>query len=267
MVVLLFGGGCAVARSPAAPESSASPSAAGPETAAASPAAPEGVTWPTAPPAQICSSPANWSGPATPPSGAIIVPAGDNSELTQNWNDAGFSQAGKTFWFAPGVHTVGSDDFAQIQPGNGSAYVGGPGAIIDGQHKALHAFAGDAPNVTIEYLTIRNFGTGKSNNDQGTVNHDGGEDWIIEYNYIHDNDGAGVFIGSGNRISYNCLKDNGQYGFSAYQPGRRCATYACSTTTKCPATTRTTGNRCATAAAAPAAASSGTHDGAVVSNN
>ncbi|HET9303925.1 MAG TPA: right-handed parallel beta-helix repeat-containing protein [Propionibacteriaceae bacterium] len=174
------------------------------------------VTWPTEPPAQICSNPDNWTGPATPPSGAIIVPAGDNSELTQNWNEVGLSQAGKIFWFAPGVHTVGSDDFAQIQAGNGSTYIGGPGAIIDGQQKNLNAFTGDARDVTIKYLTIRNFGTGTSNNDQATVNHDGGRGWIISHNLVVDNDGAGVALGPQSVTTHNCLKDNGQYGFTGF---------------------------------------------------
>jgi hypothetical protein len=174
------------------------------------------VTWPTEPPAQICSDPANWAGPATPPSGAIVVPAGDNSGLTQNWNDGGLTQAGKTFWFAPGVHTLGSDDFAQIQAGSGSTYLGGPGAIIDGQHKNLNAFTGEAHGVTIKYLTIRNFGTGTSNNDQATVNHDGGRGWTITHNLVFDNDGAGVALGPQSVTSHNCLKDNGQYGFTGF---------------------------------------------------
>ncbi len=174
------------------------------------------VTWPIAPPAQICSDPANWAGPANPPQGAIVVPAGDNTELTHNWNTEGLSGEGKTFWFAPGVHTVGTDEFAQIQPGSGSSYIGGPGAIIDGQHKNLQAFTGKASNVTIKYLTIRNFGTGASGNDQATVNHDGGRGWTITHNLVVDNDGAGVALGPRSVTTYNCLKENGQYGFTGF---------------------------------------------------
>jgi hypothetical protein len=181
-----------------------------PSSAAAS------VTWPTEPPAPICSNPDHWTGPTTPPSGAIVVPAGDNSQLTQNWNDAGLSQAGKTYWFAPGVHTLGSDEFSQIQAGSGSTYIGGPGAIIDGQHKNLNAFTGEGHDVTIKYLTIRNFGTGTSNNDQATVNHDGGRGWTISHNLVIDNDGAGVALGPQSVTTRNCLKDNGQYGFTGF---------------------------------------------------
>ena len=172
--------------------------------------------WPTGPPAAICSDPAHWSGPETPPAGAVIVPAGDNSDLTPNWNSEGFSQDGKTFWFAPGVHTLGTDELAQIQPGSGSTYLGGPGAIIDGQQVNLYAFTGQAENVTIKFLTIRNFGTGRSNNDQATVNHNGGTGWTITNNMVVENDGAGVALGPRSVTAFNCLKDNGQYGFTGF---------------------------------------------------
>jgi hypothetical protein len=153
------------------------------------------------------------SGPATAPAGAVVVPAGDNTELTPNWSAEGFSQEGKTFWFAPGVHTVGSDAFAQIQPGSGSTYIGGPGAIIDGEHKNQYAFTGKAINVTVKYLTISNFVAPR---DEGTVNHDAGENWTMQYNTVINNGGAGIIVGTGNVASYNCLKDNSQYGFQGF---------------------------------------------------
>lgn len=172
--------------------------------------------WPTEPPAKICSESAYWTGPSSPPADAIVVPAGDNSELTPDWNSEGFSQPGKTFWFARGIHTLGADQLAQIQPGTGSTYVGGPGAILDGQLKNLYAFTGSASWVTIEYLTIRNFGTGRSNNDEAVVNHDGGVGWTINHNLVVDNDGAGIALGPRSVTSFNCLKDNGQYGFTGF---------------------------------------------------
>ncbi|HEY6737206.1 MAG TPA: hypothetical protein VI322_05830, partial [Candidatus Saccharimonadia bacterium] len=64
------------------------------------------TAWPTTPPAQICGT-SQLDGPATAPAGAITVPAGDNSALTPNYANPGFSVAGSTFWFAPGVHTLG----------------------------------------------------------------------------------------------------------------------------------------------------------------
>ena len=54
--------------------------------------------------------------------------------------------------------------------------------------------------------------------NEGTVNHDSGENWTMQYNTVINNGGAGIFLGAGNVASYNCLKDNGQYGFQAYGP-------------------------------------------------
>ena len=68
---------------------------------------------PDSPPALVCGVSSLLSGPATPPSGAVTVLAGDNSALNLN-------QASKTYWFAPGVHYLGTHQFDQIQPGNNS---------------------------------------------------------------------------------------------------------------------------------------------------
>ncbi|GAM17831.1 hypothetical protein SAMD00019534_010060 [Acytostelium subglobosum LB1] len=149
--------------------------------------------WPTTPPAAICGSPLLRGGPTTPPPGAIVIPAGDNSGI--DWN-----QPGKTFWFAPGIHTHGDDLYGQVIPGDNTTYIGAPGAIFDGR------------NINL------NYGTGLSNNDEATVNHDYGSGWIVEYCWIHDNDGAGLFLGSGSTTRFNCLQNNGQFGFASYNP-------------------------------------------------
>lgn len=167
-------------------------------------------SWPAVPPAQICGDAETLDGPASVPEGAVTVPAGDNSGFN-------FNQPGATFWFAPGTHTLGSDLYGQIIARANTTYVGAPGAIIDGQNLNLYAFTGEAVNVTIKNLTIKNFGRGLDNNNEGVVNHDSGTAWTVEYNTISDNDGAGVFIGTDNVVRYNCLKNNGQYGFSMFK--------------------------------------------------
>jgi Right handed beta helix region len=163
-------------------------------------------SWPSSPPAKICGDTSLLSGPATAPAGAVVVPAGNNSSVD-------LEQAGTTYWFAPGVHTLGSGEYDQIAPGDNSTYIGGPGAIFDGQGKNRDAFTQHATNVTIKYLTIRNF---VAPTDEGTVNHDSGKNWTMQYNTVINNGGAGIFVGAGNVASYNCLKDNSQYGFQAY---------------------------------------------------
>jgi hypothetical protein len=171
-----------------------------------------GVTsWPTAPPVRICGNTALLAGPAAAPAFAMTVPAGDNNSMSFT-----FRTANTTFWFAPGVHTLGTGEFDQIIPGDNSAFIGAPGAILDGQNLNRYAFTQHAANVRIAYLEIRNF---VSPNDEGVVNHDGGAGWVMEYNDMHHNGGAAAFVSSGNVLRYNCLRDNGQYGFQGIGPG------------------------------------------------
>ena len=148
-------------------------------------------------------------GPASAPAGAVTVPAGDNSAV--DW-----SHPGATYWFAPGTHTLGAGQFTQIIPGSGARFIGAPGAVIDGEHVNLYAFGGGARNVRISFLTVRDFGTNGGNQDQGVVNHDSASGWTIDHSTLADNAGAGTMLGSDNTLSYDCLKDNQQYGFNAY---------------------------------------------------
>lgn len=167
---------------------------------------------------QICSNGVLNNGPTSAPAGSITVPAGDNSGFN-------FNQANKTFWFAPGVHTLASGIFSSITAGEGSTYIGAPGAVLDGQFINRYAFQGNATNVRIAYLEIRNFGVDMSapgvtepvNNNEGVINHDAGDNWTMEYINAHHNDGAAIFMGSENTVRYNCMKDNGQYGFSMFK--------------------------------------------------
>jgi hypothetical protein len=163
---------------------------------------------------QICSNGVLNGGPASAPAGAITVPSGDNKSFN-------FNQDNKTFWFAPGVHTIGTDPvndrFGGITPGTGSTYIGAPGAILDGKNAVQYAFKGNVDNVRVAYLEVQNFGRGNDNNNEGVINHDAGDGWTMEYLNAHNNDGAAVFMGSQNIVRYNCLKDNGQYGFSMFK--------------------------------------------------
>jgi hypothetical protein len=160
---------------------------------------------------QVCSNNGWNGGPSTAPDGAITVPAGSNAGFS-------FNQDNKVFWFAPGVHTLQASEFSSITAGDNSTYIGAPGAILDGANANRYAFIGNAANVTIKYLEIRNFGRGNDNNNEGVINHDSGTNWVMEHLYAHHNDGAAIFLGSENTVRYNCMKDNGQYGFSMYKP-------------------------------------------------
>jgi parallel beta helix pectate lyase-like protein len=150
-------------------------------------------------------------GPSHAPRGAVTVPAGDNSGI-------GWGQANTTYWFAPGTHTLGPGQYTQIIPGPGSKFIGAPGAVISGEHDNFYAFGGSAPRVRISYLTIKDFGPKGGNQNQGVVNKDSAPGWKIDHSTLEDNAGAGAMLGSHNTLSYDCLKNNQQYGFNAYSP-------------------------------------------------
>jgi len=180
------------------------------------------ATWTPPPPAGpvICGNQTILgAGPTSPPPGFFTVPAGDNSNLTPNFANPGFSVPGMKFWFAPGVHTVGNDAFAQIIPGANTIFTGAPGAVIDGQKINNYAFTGGAANVTITYLTIQNFGPVGGDRDAGVTNHDQGVGWTFQYDTFRGNAGAAVFLGNSNSITYTCLKDNEQYGLQDFGAG------------------------------------------------
>jgi hypothetical protein len=153
-------------------------------------------------------------GLSKPPTGAVEV------STEQNLADvvrAGSGQA--TYWLAPGVHRLGRDKYDQVQPHRGDTFIGAPRAILDGQHVNLYAFGGKAADVTIKFITVRNFGSAGDNNNEGVVNHDSAEGWTVDSSTIEKNAGAGLMLSSGNRVVRSCLRDNGQYGFNAYAEG------------------------------------------------
>jgi hypothetical protein len=165
-------------------------------------------------PARVCGNKAILGGgPSSPPKGAVIIRAGDDSgtALAHNWT----MEPRKTYWFAPGRHTLGGGQFSQIIPADGDTFIGAPGAILDGQRQNLYAFAQTASNVTIRYLTIENFGAPGQNNGQGVVNNGAASGWRIDHVTVRNNAGAGVMLGPGNVLAYSCLQDNGEYGFAA----------------------------------------------------
>ena len=165
---------------------------------------------PKSPPVRVCGNEAVLGGgPSSPPQGAVRVPAGDNSGI--DW-----TRPQTTYWFAPGAHFLGPGQFTQIQPGAGAKFIGAPGAVLDGRHENYYAFTGNAPNVTISYLTVRNFGVRGGNSNQGVVNHDSASGWTIDHSTLTRNAGAGTMLGSRNTLSYDCLKNNEQYGFNAF---------------------------------------------------
>ncbi len=221
-----------VTRSGATPTAARADVLAPPTTGALAPAPSTAVSGtgtaevlPAAPPAtpdeigaRICDSDVLKAGPATaaatgalyPGRTVVTLPPGNNAD------QLAAGPAGAVFWLAPGTHTLGPGEFGQIVPKPGDVYIGAPGAVLDGQSQNRYAFGGPVADVTIRYLTITGFNAPLN---EGVVNHDSGDGWLIEHSTIRDNGGAGMMAGARQQVRYSCLADNGQYGFNAYQGG------------------------------------------------
>ncbi len=168
-----------------------------------------GSSAPSSPPVTVCGNSSLLTGPSSAPPGAVSVAAGNNSAVF-----AATLPANTTYWFAPGTHTLGTGEYAQIDAANNDVLIGGPGAIIDGQDKNDFAIAGSGTDVTIEYLTIENFTAPQS---QGALNQNLSSGWVVENSTVEDNpDGAGVMVDSNGVLNDDCLTKNGQYGFQTY---------------------------------------------------
>lgn len=166
---------------------------------------------PTGPVAAVCDN--TVPGPAEPPAGAVVVRAGVVGDLPEQV-DA--NPPGTVFWLEPGTHTMTPDQYASVEPKDGDTFVGAPGAVLDGRGVNQYAFVSTAADVTVRHLVVTGF---VAPADQGVVNHDSGDGWVVEHNTIEKNRGAGLMAGARQVVRGNCLRDNGQYGMNAYQPG------------------------------------------------
>ncbi|MEU2562340.1 right-handed parallel beta-helix repeat-containing protein [Streptomyces longispororuber] len=159
--------------------------------------------------ARVCAKPA--AGPAKAPAGAVPVdPAvvGDLAAKTRGHPPR------TTFWLRPGTHRLAPGRYAQVVPKRGNRYLGAPGAVLDGRKKNQYAFGGGARDVTIRHLTVQRF---QAPPDEGVVNHDSADGWVVEHATIQHNSGAGLMAGARQRVRASCLRGNGQYGMNAYK--------------------------------------------------
>jgi parallel beta-helix repeat protein len=111
-------------------------------------------------------------------------------------------QAGVTYCFTAGVY-----ENVTITPKSGDTYIGLDGAVLDGGGVTTSAFravfspnADDiASDVRIVGLTIQNYADAPTYRDELTPRGaiETGEDWIIEYNLIQDNQ-TGITLGYSN---------------------------------------------------------------------
>ncbi|WP_030686978.1 right-handed parallel beta-helix repeat-containing protein [Streptomyces globisporus] len=161
--------------------------------------------------ARVCAEPP--AGPAKAPAGAVTVDPGVVGDLAAKTEN---SPPNTTFWLRPGRHTLGPGPYDQVLPKEGNRYLGAPGAVLDGRRFSQYAFGGTARDVTIRYLTVQGFA---APHDEGVVNHDMADGWVIEHATIQHNSGAGLMAGARQQVRASCLRGNGQYGMNAYKTG------------------------------------------------
>jgi hypothetical protein len=142
---------------------------------------------------------------------AVILPPGSRDYPSYKLNP------NTVYYLLPGTH-IGA-----IQADEGDAFVGGywegQGTTLTGNYSSggqaidSNSTIGDQQGVTIEYLTIEKY---TPNPDAAAINQEANRNWTIQYNTITLNvPGAGVILGSANRLYGNCLTLNGQYGFQS----------------------------------------------------
>jgi parallel beta-helix repeat protein len=175
--------------------------------------------WPAQDSFAICGDASILNGPTAAPSGAITVnPGTDLAAATAS------KPSGTTFYLTAGTHTLAGPIIVKAN----NKYIGAPGAILDGQFRANDgarslAFKGGSAGVTVQYLTIKNFGQSDGKMaamiNQSPINWSQGQHWTISNNTIAHNGGAGVWVSSNSRLQNNCIEDNEQTGVAVPSTG------------------------------------------------
>jgi parallel beta-helix repeat protein len=141
----------------------------------------------------------------------VVLPVGTHSYASYQLSPD------TVYYLLPGVH-VGT-----LQADKGDAFVGGryggTGTVLSGNYAGYHEAIdsnwsiGNQPGVTIEYLTIEKF---QPQGNGAAINTNANTGWILRYDTLTLNaPGAGMIAGADNRLEYNCMTLNGQYGFQS----------------------------------------------------
>ncbi len=121
---------------------------------------------------------------------------------------------------APGTHFLvkaGVHRRQVIRPKDQMSFVGEPGAVFDGENAAPYAFetlATHPAGVTIQGLIIERYAPPRQN---GAIQGDNGQDWVIEDNEICYNANHGLRPGPGARVLRNRVHHNGVLGINGYR--------------------------------------------------
>lgn len=173
------------------------------------------TTWPTSPQsigANVCDNAGILTGPNTASAAQAMFPGYANVVTVSPGNIPNLRSSNTLYYFTPGTYTSLGVDTTGV---SNTAYIGaGSSTLIDGAGSQF-SWQQHGTNITIGYLRQINY---NAPNNQGVMNHDAGHNWTITHVTAENNHGAAVFVGSGDKLLYNCLRNNGQYGFSAYEP-------------------------------------------------
>jgi parallel beta-helix repeat protein len=129
----------------------------------------------------------------TPPE----VPAGYDAVVPAGWSIQAVANSqppGAKILVEAGTHLRQS-----VVPKSGQTFIGEDGAVMDGLNELQYAFTGNAANVTISNIEIRNYTTGLN---EGAI-HATGSGWTISDCEVHHNTHAGISIVGASTIS-NC---------------------------------------------------------------
>ncbi len=176
--------------------------------------------WPGPNNFSVCGNSSILDGPSTAPFGAVII-----SPVTNLASAVASAPSGTTFYLTTGTHTLPT---GPVVVKTSDKFIGAPGAVIDGQFQAnigsqSIAFKGGSSGVTIQYLTISNFGQadGKmvSMVNQTAINYSQGANWTISNNTISHNGGSGVWVTNSSKLQNNCIEQNEQTGVAVPSTG------------------------------------------------
>ena len=130
-----------------------------------------------------------------------MIGAGDDA---QSIVDA--HPSGTTYIVKSGVHLRSFN----VQPKSGDMFCGEPGVVLDGGRSVPSAFSGEAINVTLDSITVRDYQSGW----QGAAIHPEprASGWVLRNVSALHNSWAGVLAADGMKILGGHYNDNDQLG-------------------------------------------------------
>lgn len=131
----------------------------------------------------------------------MAIGVGDNAQSVVNAHGAG-----TTYTVKAGTHLR---NFS-VRPKSGDRFCGEPGAVLDGGRSLASAFYGDATNVTLDSITVRDYAPPR----QGAAiqPQPRASGWVVRNVSALHNGWAGLLVADGMKILGGHYNDNDQLG-------------------------------------------------------